>query len=65
MDSLRFSTVYHANLIKSDNYDDDMCQMDDKDDFFVASSVKSKSLLAVDDIKVPIFFSFFHCLDIS
>ncbi|CAJ2630303.1 unnamed protein product [Trifolium pratense] len=57
MDSLRFSTVYHANPLNAgsyqgtDNYDDDMCQIDDKDDFLVASSVNSKSLLAADDIK--------------
>ncbi|KEH43905.1 MAP kinase kinase kinase [Medicago truncatula] len=60
-DSLRFSTVYHSNsnsnLLKAgsyqgaDNDDDDMCLIDDKDDFLVDSSVKSKSLLAADDIK--------------
>ncbi|XP_061376543.1 mitogen-activated protein kinase kinase kinase NPK1-like [Gastrolobium bilobum] len=57
MDNLRFSTVYHSNFLKAgsyqgaDNYDDDMCQMDDKDAFSVVSSVKSKSLFASDDIK--------------
>ncbi|KAJ1423771.1 Serine/threonine-protein kinase, active site [Sesbania bispinosa] len=57
IDSVRFSSVYHANLPRAgyyqgaDNYDDDMCQIDDKDDFLVASSVKSKSLFAADDIK--------------
>lgn len=63
-DSLRFSAVYHSNsnLLKAgsyqgaDNDDDDMCQIDDKDDFLVASSVKSKSLLPADDIKVPNLF---------
>jgi hypothetical protein len=64
-DSLRFSTVYHSNsnsnLLKAGSYqgadnDDDMCQIDDKDDFLVDSSVKSKSLLAADDIKVPNLF---------
>jgi len=65
-DSLRFSTVYLSNsnstLLKAgsyqgaDNDDDDMCQIDDKDDFLVDSSVKSKSLLAADDIKVPNLF---------
>ncbi|CAL5209735.1 unnamed protein product [Lathyrus oleraceus] len=54
MDSLRFS---NANLLKpgsyqgAGNYDDDMCQMDDDDDIFAASSVKANSLLAADDIK--------------
>lgn len=56
MDSLRFS---NANLLKpgsyqgAGNYDDDMCQMDDEDDIFAASSVKANPLLAADDIKVP------------
>lgn len=56
MDSLRFS---NANLLKpgsyqgADNYDDDMCRMDDEDDMLVASSAKANSLLAADDIKVP------------
>ncbi|XP_050898386.1 mitogen-activated protein kinase kinase kinase NPK1 [Lathyrus oleraceus] len=54
MDSLRFS---NANLLKpgsyqgAGNYDDDMCQMDDEDDIFAASSVKANPLLAADDIK--------------
>lgn len=61
MDSVRFSTVYHANLKAgsyhgADNYDDDMCQMDYKDDFLDASPVKPKSLFADDDIKVPSLF---------
>ncbi|KAI5398195.1 hypothetical protein KIW84_063835 [Lathyrus oleraceus] len=54
MDSLRFS---NANLLKpgsyqgAGNYDDDMCQMDDEDDIFAASSVKANPLLDVDNIK--------------
>ena len=56
-DSLRFSTVCHSNsnLLKagsyqgSDNDDDDMFQIDD---ILVASSVKSKYLLAADNIIV-------------
>lgn len=59
MDSLRFSTVYPETLIKSGPYqganncdDDDMCQIDDKDDLFFNASVKSKSLFSSDDIKV-------------
>jgi hypothetical protein len=63
MDSLKFSTVYHANPLNAgsyqgadNNYDDDMCQIDDKDDFLDASSANSKSLLADDDIKVPSLF---------
>lgn len=62
MDSIRFSTVYSENLLKADCYqgadnnDDDICQIDDKDDFLVGASVKSKSLFASDDIKVPSLF---------
>ncbi|KAG5005146.1 hypothetical protein JHK82_029177 [Glycine max] len=52
IDSIRFSTVYHKadSYQRASNNDDDMCQMDE-DDFFIDSSVKSKSLLASDDIK--------------
>lgn len=57
IDSIRFSTVYHKadSYQRASNNDDDMCQMDE-DDFFIDSSVKSKSLLASDDIKVPSLF---------
>ena len=58
IDSIRFSTVYHKadSYQRASNNDDDMCQMDE-DDFFIDSSVKSKSLLASDDMKVPSLFS--------
>ncbi|TKY51118.1 Mitogen-activated protein kinase kinase kinase NPK1 [Spatholobus suberectus] len=50
IDSIRLSTVYHkaGSYQRADNYDDDMCQMDDEDDFLVGPSVKSESLLASD-----------------
>ncbi|CAJ1977251.1 unnamed protein product [Sphenostylis stenocarpa] len=49
IDSRRFSTVYHKSdsYQRSDNNDDDMCQMDE-DDFLIDSSAKSESLLASD-----------------
>ncbi|RDX67566.1 Mitogen-activated protein kinase kinase kinase 3, partial [Mucuna pruriens] len=52
-DSIRFSTAFHqaGSYQRADNYSDDMCQMDDEDDFFIVSSVKSESLLASDDMK--------------
>ncbi|KAK4266383.1 hypothetical protein QN277_027317 [Acacia crassicarpa] len=56
MGSIRCSSVSPEALLKSDfyrgtsNYDDDMCQIDDKDDLFVDASVKSKSPIS-DDIK--------------
>ncbi|KAK7280173.1 hypothetical protein RJT34_25235 [Clitoria ternatea] len=57
IDSIRFSTVYHkaGSYERADNHDDDVCQMDE-DDFLVGSSVKSKSVLASDDMKsfIPI-----------
>ncbi|XP_054805814.1 mitogen-activated protein kinase kinase kinase NPK1 [Prosopis cineraria] len=57
MDSIRCSSMSPETLLKSDfyqgtsNYDDDMCQIDDKDDLFVGASVKSKSRISSDDVK--------------
>lgn len=58
IDSIRFSTVYHkaGSYQRADNYDDDVCRMDDEDDFLIDSSVKSESLLASNDMKVPSLF---------
>ncbi|XP_050240474.1 mitogen-activated protein kinase kinase kinase NPK1 isoform X2 [Quercus robur] len=57
MDSLRISTVYPQNSLNLNvrswglsNPDDDMCQIDDKDDLMVGASVKLKSIIVSDDL---------------
>ncbi|KAF7837251.1 mitogen-activated protein kinase kinase kinase NPK1 isoform X1 [Senna tora] len=53
MDSIRCSIVYPdtCSYQGASNYNDDMCQIDDKDDLFIAASVNSKSLFSSDDVK--------------
>ncbi|XVF38159.1 hypothetical protein REPUB_Repub20aG0076000 [Reevesia pubescens] len=56
MGSVRCSTVYHGKLSESGSYwrasscDDDMCQIDDKDDLEFGASVKFNSVLASADL---------------
>ncbi len=55
MGSLRSSTVYPQNSLRVGswglrNSDDDMCQIDDKDELMVDASVKLKSILVSDDL---------------
>lgn len=57
MDSLRISAVYPQNSLNLNvrswglsNPDDDMCQIDDKDDLMVGASVKLKSIIVSDDL---------------
>lgn len=55
MGSVRCSTVYPENLSagsywRTGNIDDDMCQIDDKDDFGIRASVKFNSALASADL---------------
>ncbi|KAF8392436.1 hypothetical protein HHK36_022778 [Tetracentron sinense] len=55
MGSVRCSTIYPEKFSEAgpfwgtSNNDDDMCQIDDKDDFVVGGSVKLKSVLKSDD----------------
>lgn len=64
MGSMRSSTIYPQNLPSSGsywaeaNFDDDMCQIDDKDDFVVSASARFKSAFASADLnKVMNFFA--------
>ncbi|KAH8500386.1 hypothetical protein H0E87_015590 [Populus deltoides] len=56
MGSVKSSTVYRDNLSRSRsywgaaNFDDDMCLIDDKDDFAVSASTRFKSTLASADL---------------
>ncbi|XP_034923485.1 mitogen-activated protein kinase kinase kinase NPK1 isoform X3 [Populus alba] len=56
MGSVKSSTVYHDNLSRSRsywgaaNFDDDMCLIDDTDDFAVSASTRFKSTLASADL---------------
>ncbi|KAJ6903426.1 mitogen-activated protein kinase kinase kinase NPK1-like isoform X5 [Populus alba x Populus x berolinensis] len=56
MGSVKSSTVYHDNLSRSRSYwgaadfDDDMCLIDDTDDFAVSASTRFKSTLASVDL---------------
>lgn len=62
MGSLRSSTVYADNFSQRDSYwhtanlDDDMCQIDDKEDFLVTPSNRFSSVLASTDLNKVIFF---------
>jgi len=65
MDSIRCSILNPETSLKSgpyqgaSNYDDDMCQIDDKDDLFDDALLNSKSPFSSDDVKVCFFFLFF------
>lgn len=56
MGSVKSSIAYPENLSRSGsywgaaNFDDDMCQIDDKDDFMVSVSTRFKSALASTDL---------------
>uniref|UniRef100_A0A6N2NJM8 mitogen-activated protein kinase kinase kinase n=1 Tax=Salix viminalis TaxID=40686 RepID=A0A6N2NJM8_SALVM len=56
MGSVKSSTVYRDNLSRSrsywgaENFDDDMCLIDDKDDFAVSASTRFKPTLASADL---------------
>ncbi|GLT99759.1 hypothetical protein SLE2022_171770 [Rubroshorea leprosula] len=56
MDSVRCSTVYPEKLLQTGSYsrtgncDDDMCQIDDKDDLLCGGSVRFNSVLASSDL---------------
>ncbi|KAG6764428.1 hypothetical protein POTOM_031897 [Populus tomentosa] len=56
MDNVKSSTVHRDNLSRSrsywgaTNFDDDMCLIDDKDDFAVSASTRFKSTLASADL---------------
>jgi mitogen-activated protein kinase kinase kinase len=56
MGSVKSSTIYRDNLSRSRsywgaaNFDDDMCLIDDKDDFAVSASTRFKSTLASADL---------------
>lgn len=63
MGSVRCSTVYPGKLSEPGSYwrgsncDDDMCQIDDKDDLDFGASVKFKSILASADLNKVIICS--------
>lgn len=68
MGSVRCSTVYPEKfsgtgpIWGADSCDDDMCQIDDKDDFIVHQSVKFSSAILSDDInKVTNCFHYSSC----
>lgn len=66
MGTVRCSTVYPGSFSggrsrwgATNNDDDDMCQIDDKDDIMLGSFAKFKSVVGPDDLnKVLNFFSF-------
>ena len=73
MGSVRCSTVYPGKLSepgsywRASSYDDDMCQIDDKDDLGFGSSVKFNAVLASADLNKVINYSWkslllFRCL---
>lgn len=69
MGNVRCSTVYPENLLGdapnwgSSNYDDDMCQLDDEEDFFSDALIKrSSTSLSADVNKVTKCLSIFFCM---
>ena len=56
MNSMRSSTIYPDNKLGTGsywgeaNFDDDMCQIDDKDDFVVSASARFKSAFVSADL---------------